>query len=737
MRPAFKLSLVCLIFLLALFIRSEYIREEGKYILGADPYYHYRMAETIITEGSRPEWDYIACYPTGKPVSYPPLFQYYLAYSFKVIGNPLGMDLFHWCIYGSIIPLFFCIVLIFVIGSLLISDYGGLLAALLFGTIPAVTMRTVIGFTDTDTFVLLFSLLIVLFFVLTIRLYTQYHTFSIVSAFLCGSSLFLFSKTWPGYWYMLPLVCAGYAVWILQKRELNRLEAFIFFLVGFIGFFALFEGAYIELVAVFMGVLLFEVSKRMDKDALSVGIGVIVLGVSAWAVFSLDVISPVFSFLPFAVDPASDVLAHNVTQMIVDNFRMTPEITWQLLGPSLVLAPLGVFFLIKERKWWIFTFLTLYISGTSFMLLRGGRFSLLLAIPLCLGAAWGVDYVYCFLQSRYANYAKLTVSVIIVIVLSIHLVQSNKFNNGARFMDDDLWEALTWIDSTTDPDSVVISHWGLGFLVESVARRHSVMNGSQYDLFWRMVKFGTILTTENEEIAVKEVYGFNNISEVENIRTFSSDSEMAQKQIADEMTPFAEGNAYLLIDEYTALTLSWWSLYGTWNYAVQDGESVYYNVAFLSSARKQGKIIEYTYASGHDMIFVYKADEMFHGFVPQKGQITPVSGTIFFKNGNKYFLVRDEGAYGILFLPYCEEEYLGKDIVFHNMSTYILGIPVQLRDSLITYLYFLDGDGLTYFELVKDCGKVKVYKVLKTPQKGLNKGCIQEEDEFSLVVVPT
>lgn len=722
--------------MLALFIRSEYIREEGKYILGADPYYHYRMAETIVTEGSLPEWDCVACYPTGKPVSYPPLFQYYLAYSFKIIGNPLGMDLFHWCIYGGIIPLFFCIVLVFVIGSLIINDYGGLLAALFFGTIPAVTMRTVIGFTDTDTFVLLFSLLVILFFVLTIQLYTQNNTFSIISAFLCGFSLFLFSKTWSGYWYMLPLVCAGYAVWIFQKRELIQLEALIFFLMGFIGFFALFEGVYIEVAAVVTGVLLFEVIKRMDRTTLSVGIGSIVLGVSLWVVFSLDVISPVFSFLPFAVDPASDVLAHNVTQMIVDNFHMTPETTWKLLGPSLILAPLGLVFLIKERKWSIFAFLTFYIAGASLMLLRGGRFSLLLAIPLCLGAVWGMVYVYRFLHSRFENYAKFIVFIVILVVLSIHLVQSNKFNNGARFMDDDLWEALTWIDSNTDPDSVVITHWGLGYLVESVARRHSVMNGSQYDLFWRMVKFGTILTTENEEVAVKEVYGFDNILEVENIRRFSSDSEIAQKQIADEMTSFAEENAYLLVDEYTALTLSWWSLYGTWNYHVQDGESVYYNVAFLSSARKLGETIEYTYASGHDMIFLYKENDKFHGFVPQKGQITPVLGTIFYKDGNKYFLKRDEGAYGILFLPYCEEEYPGKDPVFCHMSTYILGVPVELQDSLMTYLYFLDGGGLQYFELVKDCGKVKVYKVLKTPQKGLNKGCIQEEDEFSLVAVP-
>jgi hypothetical protein len=688
------------------------------------------MAETILTDGKRPEWDYVACWPTGKPVTYPPLFQYYLAYSFKAVGIG-GLDLFHWCIYANVVPFLLCIVLMVAIGAFLTNDYGGLTAALLFSTIPAVTMRTEIGFTDTDTFVLLFSLLTIFLFVLTVKK-VKYR---LISAFFCGFSLFLFSQTWTGYWYMLPLLCAGFFVWILQKREITRVESFAAFLLGFTMVFAFYESAYWEGLLLFSIFVFFEIGVQWGSGRLYYIVAAVFMGGSAWIIYSLDVVSPLFHLLPAALD-TGDVLSASITQMIVDNFSMTPRLAWELLGPCLVLAFLGVYFVLKKREWWLFTFLVLYLLGTSLMLLRGGRFSLLLAIPLCLGTALFMVEFTTILQKRFKEGKTLAI-VIIVIIVCFQVVQSEKVNGGPEFMTDDLWNAFTWIDSHTPADSVVIGHWGMGFFIESVARRRSVMDGSQYDLFWRMVKFGTMLTTDREEIAAKQVYGFDTQSEVEGLRTFSSDPEVALEQMEAEMTPFAEKDAYVIVDEYTVLTLGWWSQYGNWNYAAQSGRQYDYNVAFLASGRRLGETIEYKYTGGHDLIFLYRLEDEFHSFVPYGGRITPAKGTIFFKSGKKYFLTREEGEYGIIYLPYSEEEHQGKDVMFQYMSTYILGIPVRLENVLLTDLYFLDGGGLHFFELVQQYGQVKIYKVHKTRQENLNTGVETEQDDFTLAAVPT
>lgn len=97
--------------------------------------------------------------------------------------------------------------------------------------------------------------------------------------------------------------------------------------------------------------------------------------------------------------------------------------------------------------------------------------------------------------------------------------------------------------------------------------------------------------------------------------------------------------------------------------------------------------------------------------------------------------MREEGVYGIVFLPHSEEQH-EEDPIFRHMCPYILGIPQSLEKMLLTSFYFLDGDGLTYFELVKEVGTVKVYRVHKIPQENLNEGVTKQADEFTLVATP-
>ncbi len=121
-------TIILLLFIIiaSILIRSEYVIGGGRTLLRYDPYYHYRMAGTIVEEGHRPSWDYMASWPTGQPVEYAPMYHYFLAYTFRLFGALTSHDLFAWCIYSCIIIVIIMIALAYEVGKELTTAIGGL-----------------------------------------------------------------------------------------------------------------------------------------------------------------------------------------------------------------------------------------------------------------------------------------------------------------------------------------------------------------------------------------------------------------------------------------------------------------------------------------------------------------------------------------------------------------------------------------------------------------------------------
>jgi asparagine N-glycosylation enzyme membrane subunit Stt3 len=708
------LILLVLIAVSSVIIRGEYVRDGGRLLLAYDPYYHYRMAETIVEEGHRPEWDYMASWPTGQPGDkHPPLYHYFLAYTFTIFGGLVNHDLLTWCCYACSIPVVLFVILAFITGRELTHTAGGLAAAFLFAMAPATMERTFIGFADTDGFILIFSLLISFFWIKSLSGSQKY-----LYAALAGFSVFLFELTWIGYWYMLFLVAGASAAFVVihyfMKKEVDITHISIVLLAFLIPheFYSHFILEGLILIAMAAGLI---ITFRFEKKWI---VALIISGCCAYILLSEG-------FLHFLFQRASDqsfVEAKGFFYPYVGPFiSQRQDVTLSRLAAdftiTLLLAPAGLYLLLRkkdEKSYALFAFFALFTLGSIIMLFSGTRYLLQASLPVLLSSSIALSYIF----DKVATDPRRSVLAFFgVALLLVPVYVSAETTNTPKNPIEGAWvEALVWIQENTPEDSVVISDWENGYWVESIARRKSIMNGGHYNLYWRVLKFGKIMETTDEEVAVKEIYGFENSSETRAIRNFP-EGEAGNTLVKKEMTPFAvEGQeAYVIIGERTALTFHIISTFGTWDYTTGEGQPTQ-----LYGGTPVGTILQpywkqYLFNTEEFPVAVYEADSEYHSYIVKGNSILPTQGTVYTQDGETHFLTREKGTYGV---------------VWFFSDTSMIVVPTTAVDMMIVRLFVFNGDGLTSFELVADFGTVKVFKVHREPQDNLNKAVLAKEDQW-------
>ena len=710
--------LLFVIILSSLFVRAEYVREGGTLLLRYDPYYHYRMAETIVEEGHRPEWDYMASWPTGQPGDlHPPLYHYFLAYSFKLCGGLVHDDLLLWCNYSVALTVILFIVLGFFTGRELSDTVGGLFCALLCGVTPYVVSRTILGFADTDGFIIIFSLLGSFFWIKSVSFTSRSWIYPI----LAGFSVFLFELTWTGFWYMLTLLIGASILVILIQYKMKKEIDFVFLGLLLIGFFIpheLYNGNIVKAIIVIGLTGSLWISYRYNKQQI---ISLILVCASMYLLFSEGLLP--ISFIHMDVGIESFIKREGVFYPYVGKFisqrkEVTPAMLLQSFATLLITAPLGFIALLKkkdERKYPLLAFFFLYSAGGIYMILSGARFLLILSIPVILLSSVALSFI---VKTQLKNSpGRKTLVVVGIILFLIPTYYYTEESNGATSpISADWMDALQWIQDNTPPDSVVIGDWGNGYWIESMAHRKSIMNGAHYNLYWRLLKFGKMMEAADEEMAVKEVFGFESAAEAALVRNFPP-GERGTTLIELEMTSFAVGDqeAYLILDSRNALTIPMITYFGTWDYTTGEGTSVYLYGGTPIGTMFRPKWKEYLFNIGEHIIGIYQTAEEPHSFIVKEDSVTPTQGTVYTADRQPVFLKRDGGVEGVAW--------------YHSPSLMIF-IPSESLDSMFVRLFFFNGDGLQHFELVGDFNTVKVFKIHPEPMESLNEGVIVKEDTW-------
>lgn len=717
-------ALLVLIVVISVVIRSEYVREDGTLLLRYDPYYHYRMADTIIQEGHRPEWDYMASWPTGEPGDrYPPLYHYFLAYTFQVFGRIVDNNLLTWCIYSCVIPVILFVLLAFFVGKELTDGMGGLFSALLFALAGVTVFRTLIGAADTDGFIVVFSLLASLFWIKSLS-----GPHRLLYSVLAGFSVFLFELTWEGYWHMLFLLlgvsCAYVVIHFFTKREVDiTLAAFLvlaFLIPHKLYSHSVIEGSILVGMAIVLSVVHFKKWQPFHSIKWQPSLAVCALVLCVYLLWSEGVLRiPSYKSAIESFKEVKNIFYPYLGPYISQRQEVTPSFLLEEFATTLFMAPFGIFILFRERNeknYVLSVFLILYIMGGIVMALAGVRFLLLLSVPVLLSSSVTLWYIWKKVKKDSPGKVLIALCGVALLIVPVYIA-AERVNYVERQLDDDWLKALQWIHENTPEDSVVISDWENGYWVESIAKRKSVMNGGHYDISWRLLKFGMMLQTTDEEIAAKEVFGFLSMSDVEKLRTFpAGDTGIALME--KEMTPFAvEGqDAYIIVGPKTALVFDFVSYFGTWDYTTGTGTSIYIHGGVFAGTMLQPHWKQYLFDTKEFPVVVFEAGGEYHGYIMERDFLVPTAGTMYTKDGKTYYLQREEGVNGI---------------IWYYPDSLMMVIPSDAVDTMLVQLYFFNGDGLEYFELVADCGTVKVYKVHRERQESLNEGVIVKEDEWS------
>lgn len=237
-----------IIFLLAFAIRGHLLQYE--YMFGFDSYYHARVGEVILTNGSLPAFDeqgYYFLEDDKKPnFAGGELFWYVstLIYSIFSLGAPYSKEL--WIFFVKFLPAFYGALIslaMYWFGKDMFNNRNiGYATALVAAVIPAFVYRTMAGFFEEDSLGFLWMVIGFVFFIRAMKS-LKLNKNTVVNAVLAGVFFAIMSYTWDVF-MLIPMVLFGYfvfgGIFVFAKKPLSNVKAFVVnFLVSFLVFVGL------------------------------------------------------------------------------------------------------------------------------------------------------------------------------------------------------------------------------------------------------------------------------------------------------------------------------------------------------------------------------------------------------------------------------------------------------------------------------------------------------------------
>ena len=171
-----------------------------------DTYMHYRYARDILRNDMQvPAWDSLSYYPPGRPLAEAPGFPLAEAYFYLFMKHLIpGISLMTSAMILTALLGGIAVLFAFVIGREASGDIGGLFSAFFVGTVPAILVRTMGSYADTDASVMFFTLLIVALYIKAVEAYKEKITIkALFYTTLAGLSAGAFAMTWGTFYYII------------------------------------------------------------------------------------------------------------------------------------------------------------------------------------------------------------------------------------------------------------------------------------------------------------------------------------------------------------------------------------------------------------------------------------------------------------------------------------------------------------------------------------------------------
>lgn len=391
-----------------------------------------------------------------------------------------------------LIPIIICslaVIPAFFIGKRVAGNIGGFVS----GTILAINSnllgRTAGGFSDTDSYNILFPLLISWLFIESL---IQKDTKKrIMFASLSGLATGLFSFAWIGWWYMFDFILASIGIYVVylvikylrEGKKISKILKDKQFL------------PYIRSAASYV-----------------IASGVFVTIFSSFKSFLISVTNPL-NFLAFksvATKSLWPTIQTTVAELNAASFNTIISSVGGTLFFWIAIIGIALMFILRRRQKEISVqmsiLLSLWFLGTIYASKSGVRFVLLLipAFAVAFGTSIGLIFKKAGVWAQKSlELDKKIAQVIMIILLAVLFIQPlQAAHSVARrevpSMNDAWYQTLDKIDQEASEDAIINSWWDFGHWFITIADRRTTFDGAgqdRYMAYW----IGRSLLSDNEE----------------------------------------------------------------------------------------------------------------------------------------------------------------------------------------------------------------------------------------------
>lgn len=481
-------------------LKDRYQDESGQtYLLELDCWNWARYVDNVLRLGhpgdkviSGRQFDSLMLAPLGKYLPWSNFLFYLSAFLYKLFSLIKPLPLFSFLFY---LPLFFSLIFIAVLylfSFRLGGHIGAMVSCLFVGLCPVFLHHSCAGWFDMDVLNLLLPVLVVWTY-LTASCGCLFKK-RILLIFLSSFWLGLFSFTWIGWWFILPVIIM-YEIYslinlisahlqykeknsVLFKQHIFNLSLFIFFSIFWILLFsgprplvalyrqireALFLNAYLTRSSVWPNV--FSVVAELQKRSLFE----IIKETSGIPIFILSVISILVLFLHTRKNPKSGGFRRETIVIFI---------------------------------FWFFSML--------FASFKGIKFFMFLIVPMGISLGWFINEAREYFKNRNKKWGIYLVIVVTVILGDNFMSRAYKeATNIFPLMNDTWYKTLTVFKESTPPEAVINSWWDFGDWFKAVSRRRVIFDGQSQNTaqaYW-MAK---VLMSADEEEAIGILRMLNN-----------------------------------------------------------------------------------------------------------------------------------------------------------------------------------------------------------------------------------
>ncbi len=534
--------------------KSSYEDSNGlPYFSEMDSYFNLRITQDYLNHGyigdaviNGTNWDLHSYSPPGTQATYTPMIVYLTAFTYKFVNLfakvPLTMVAF-WlpALIGSlvVIPAYLFI-------RRITNDYGGITAAILASTAPAYFSHNFAGFFTTEMFNVLMPLLVVWFFVESIRANNMRNRtiFVVLSAILT----LIYSLSWNGWIFVFYVVVGTAIIYLLvsylfkfnniKKRSnyknIGRWfidQPLIFTLVIFIVLSAvliLISDGPSNFLSTFLGPLGFnqlQASTLANSSYPNAYVSVAELqipsitdaitDIGGYVVFAFGLIGTFLLFWRLRTQkvekpkPPKENSQNNRSNKRTrkkykskkkksenrSNKNVSAEKKYII--PELTSG--------KKKNYLLYgILLSIWILIGAYALTKGVRFALELSTPMALGAGIFIGLIYEYVK-RYTNVPSYrTIVMVLLVVVAVVSPISSAYSISTAVVpgtNDSMVNSLNWIKQNTANNTVITSWWDFGHLFAAVGDRPVTFDGGTQNsprAYW----VGKSLLTNNESLSI-------------------------------------------------------------------------------------------------------------------------------------------------------------------------------------------------------------------------------------------